>query len=247
MADQSDAIAAAQIERHVLQRLHHPPDLRLQRLRDNNWTACPAYNNVSTDFWPNTLYDTRQALMRDVAPAGNALRLGGSSGALQQKLASFVTAYNNLVGFVTTQISAVGSQDHTTIGRDTVVRQIRNTLKSSLTASYTNSGAYDNVSQIGLEFTQTGTLQRFRPGIGLILQVQPVPVVPTWIVGSAEALPIGQWRIRRHPISVTFGEVVTAEVLEQQGVGEQAHERIATGLHACVEKMGEVKTGERES
>ncbi len=41
--------------------------------------------------------------------------------------------------------------------------------------------------------SRTGTLQRFRPGIGLILQVRQVPVVPTWIIGSADALSIGQW------------------------------------------------------
>ncbi|NOT58530.1 MAG: AMP-dependent synthetase, partial [Deltaproteobacteria bacterium] len=86
--------------------------------------------------------------------------------------------------------------------------------------------------------SRTGTLQRFRPGIGLILQVHPVPVVPTWIVGSAQALPIGQWRIRRHPITVAFGEVVTAEALVQQGVGEHAHERITAALHARVERLG---------
>ena len=51
--------------------------LRVQRLRDNNWTTCPPYNNVSTDFWPNTLFDTREAIVRDAAPAGNALTLGG--------------------------------------------------------------------------------------------------------------------------------------------------------------------------
>lgn len=90
--------------------------------------------------------------------------------------------------------------------------------------------------------SRTGTLQRFRPGIGLILQVHQVPIVPTWIVGSAEALPIGQWRIRRHPISVTFGEVVTTDVLDQHGVGESAHERIATGLHACVARLGGAKS-----
>jgi long-chain acyl-CoA synthetase len=89
--------------------------------------------------------------------------------------------------------------------------------------------------------SRTGTLQRFRPGIGLILQVHRVPVVPTWIVGSAAALPIGQWRIRRHPISVTFGEGVTAEALERQGVGEHSYERITTALHECVEALGRAK------
>ena len=85
--------------------------------------------------------------------------------------------------------------------------------------------------------SRTGKLQHFRPGIGLILQVHPVPVVPTWITGSAEALPPGQWRVRRHPIYVTFGEIVEAKTLEQQGVGEQPYERITTELHDRVAKL----------
>jgi long-chain acyl-CoA synthetase len=89
--------------------------------------------------------------------------------------------------------------------------------------------------------SRTGKLQRFRPGIGLILQVHPVPVVPTWITGSGEALPLGQWRFRRYPISVTFGEVEDTKLLEHQGVGEQSYERITTALHDCVENLGREK------
>lgn len=51
--------------------------IRLQRLRENNWASCPPSNNVSTDFWPNTLYDTREGVLRDAAPAGGLLALGG--------------------------------------------------------------------------------------------------------------------------------------------------------------------------
>ena len=51
--------------------------VRLQRLRENNWATCPPSLNVSTDFWPNTIFDTREAITRDTAPAGNVLPLGG--------------------------------------------------------------------------------------------------------------------------------------------------------------------------
>lgn len=54
--------------------------IRLQRLRDNNWTSCSypgSANSVSTDYWPNVLFDTREAVLRDVAPAGGSLLLGG--------------------------------------------------------------------------------------------------------------------------------------------------------------------------
>jgi hypothetical protein len=51
--------------------------VRVQRLKENNWSTCPPNNNVSTDFWPNTLYDTREGVFRDAAPAGGLLALGG--------------------------------------------------------------------------------------------------------------------------------------------------------------------------
>jgi Tfp pilus assembly protein PilX len=53
--------------------------VRLQRLRDNNWATCPypqGANSVSTDYWPNVLFDTREALQRDVA--AGTLVLGGA-------------------------------------------------------------------------------------------------------------------------------------------------------------------------
>jgi hypothetical protein len=55
--------------------------IRLQRLRDN---AEPGGGNcsyqgtrVSSDFWPNVIFDTREALYRDVGPGNTNLYLGG--------------------------------------------------------------------------------------------------------------------------------------------------------------------------
>lgn len=86
--------------------------------------------------------------------------------------------------------------------------------------------------------SQTGGLQRFRPGIGLILTVQPVPVIPVWIAGAREALPPGQWRPRRHTISVTFGQQVEAHILQRLGEGDEPYERMTTALRDCVAELG---------
>lgn len=54
--------------------------IRLQRVRDNNWATaatCPPNNNVSTDYWPNTLFDVREALLRDVSPGTSTVAIGG--------------------------------------------------------------------------------------------------------------------------------------------------------------------------
>jgi hypothetical protein len=55
--------------------------LRIQRLRDHgNTSTCPylpaGFPVLSTDFWPNVLFDAREALQRDVVPGAN-VRLGG--------------------------------------------------------------------------------------------------------------------------------------------------------------------------
>lgn len=55
--------------------------IRLQRLRDNaetgSGTCSYAGTTMASDFVPNTLFDTREALYRDVAPANNDMPLGG--------------------------------------------------------------------------------------------------------------------------------------------------------------------------
>ena len=58
--------------------------IRLQRLRDNGGTChyypasaqTPTTNNT-WDYWPNTIFDTREALFRSVAPANKDVMLGG--------------------------------------------------------------------------------------------------------------------------------------------------------------------------
>jgi hypothetical protein len=49
--------------------------IRIQRLRDNG--SCLNGSASATDYWPNVLYDTREALLRDGEPAGAPVRFGG--------------------------------------------------------------------------------------------------------------------------------------------------------------------------
>jgi hypothetical protein len=81
------------------------------------------------------------------------------------------------------------------------------------------------------ERSPSGTLQRFRPGIGLVLSAQPAPVVPVYIAGAFDALPRGRWWPRIRPITVTFGEPVDPRELERRGEGDQPHLRITAALH----------------
>ena len=82
--------------------------------------------------------------------------------------------------------------------------------------------------------SRTSRLQHFRPGIGLMLRVRPVAIVPVWISGSEKALPPDQWRLRRHPIRITFGQPLDAEAVQRLGAGDQAPECIAAVLRECL-------------
>jgi long-chain acyl-CoA synthetase len=88
------------------------------------------------------------------------------------------------------------------------------------------------------ERSPSGTLQSFRPGIGLVLSAQPVPVVPVYIAGAFDALPRGQWWPQAYQITVTFGEPADPHELACQGEGDQSHDRIATALHDRVAALG---------
>lgn len=83
-----------------------------------------------------------------------------------------------------------------------------------------------------------GELQRFEPGLGLLLQHHPVPVVPVHLEGLHEVMPPGQRIPRRHPVRVRYGGPVEGEELEQAGKGEDSASRIVDGLRTKIARLG---------
>jgi len=78
--------------------------------------------------------------------------------ALEAKVKSFITSYNDLVKFATDQVAAAGRGDQSSIGRDPLLSQIRNQLRGKLTSEYAGGGL-SSLSQAGIEFTRQGTLE----------------------------------------------------------------------------------------
>lgn len=76
----------------------------------------------------------------------------------------------------------------------------------------------------------TGELQRFLPGIGLILAETPVTVVPAYIKGAFEALPRTRAWPRPHPIRVTFGKPIPAVVIQKLSLEPDGPQRIVALL-----------------
>ncbi len=76
----------------------------------------------------------------------------------------------------------------------------------------------------------TGELQRFQPGIGVILDRAPVPVVPAFIQGTFEAMPRTSGFPRPHPVRVIFGRGVDPQWLDRVGDGDTKPARIVSAL-----------------
>jgi long-chain acyl-CoA synthetase len=84
-----------------------------------------------------------------------------------------------------------------------------------------------------------GKLKRFRPGLGLAATAQPVPLVPVWIDGAYEALPLGKRIPRLRTITVTFGEPVAPKELQPDGRDKLSYQAIADALHDRVAKLAD--------
>jgi long-chain acyl-CoA synthetase len=77
-----------------------------------------------------------------------------------------------------------------------------------------------------------GRLQRLRPGIGLVLAAQPVPVVPVWIDGTREVMAPGERFPRRGKVRVIIGDPITPDRL-----GGEEREIVET-LQSALEALG---------
>ncbi|MCX6909922.1 MAG: lysophospholipid acyltransferase family protein [Verrucomicrobia bacterium] len=88
------------------------------------------------------------------------------------------------------------------------------------------------------ERSASGRLLPFRPGVGILLHRIPAPVVPAFIHGSYDALPVGRALPRLKRITVVFGQPLDPRELERQGAGDEPHERIVRALHERVAALG---------
>jgi long-chain acyl-CoA synthetase len=83
-----------------------------------------------------------------------------------------------------------------------------------------------------------GAIQRFLPGIGLILDGLEVPVVPARVFGAFEAMPRNRRLPRRHPVRVVFGAPLSPAALAEGAEGAARAPRIAERLQQAVAALG---------
>lgn len=117
-------------------------------------------NNMAVTSASNTLEDVVPGatitLYRQDPAATVAVDVTRDTSAVTDKVQKFVTAFNDLLKFANDQTS---STDESSIGRDPMLRGIRNTLRATLTASHDNAGPLRYLSEIGVELQQNGQLK----------------------------------------------------------------------------------------
>lgn len=123
------------------------------QLTVNNLEITSASNTVKSAVPGTTLN-----LLRKAPGTSVSLDVSADSTALQEKVTTFVTAYNTLQKFIGDQGTSAASGNASSIARDPLVRSMRSALRNTLSSQYGTSGI-SYLSQIGVEFSRTGTLQ----------------------------------------------------------------------------------------
>lgn len=95
------------------------------------------------------------------------------------------------------------------------------------------------------ERSQSGELQSFRPGLGILLERHPVPVVPAYLEGTHEALPRGSHKVRRRTVKICFGEPIDPQDLRHEDQEENAAEQIVERIHDAVAALRPSSMSER--
>lgn len=75
--------------------------------------------------------------------------------------------------------------------------------------------------------TPDGSLQPGKPGIGMIVAETQCPVIPVYLKGTFEVLPMGASMLRPHPVSVTFGKPLDFRQDREQLEGKALYKHIS--------------------
>lgn len=86
--------------------------------------------------------------------------------------------------------------------------------------------------------SETGKLGPPKWGIGMLVALSGVPVIPTYIYGSHKVLPAGTKRIHFHPVSVTYGKPMDFTSLTGRIAGKELYQEISRRI---MDRIGELK------
>lgn len=87
--------------------------------------------------------------------------------------------------------------------------------------------------------TTDGNLQPAKPGIGFLVTKGAAPVVPVYIYGSYDAWSKHSGGLRRKPITVIFGQLITQEEIHRLGDGREAYPLIGELIMSRIAELKE--------
>ena len=119
-------------------------------------------NNIQVESASNSFDDVVPGVSVNVLKADPtatiSIDVSSDNVALKDRVTGFITAYNDLMKFAKDQTKSAFAGDSASIGRDALVRQLRNQLRDAVGADYPG-GTMTRLSEVGIEFTRTGTLE----------------------------------------------------------------------------------------
>jgi flagellar hook-associated protein 2 len=131
---------------------------------DNAVSAADAsilINNVaatnSTNTFENVVTGVTLTVTKKDPDAVISVDVKADGNALATKIESFISAYNETVSYLEAQRVSAGNGDLASIGRDPVLRQLRNELRTQLVGAH-GSAAFTKLAEVGVEFTRDGKL-----------------------------------------------------------------------------------------
>jgi flagellar hook-associated protein 2 len=146
----------------------------------NNVEVVSDTNTVSAAIPGVTLQLSRQDPLTTVS-----INVAADGSSLQASLQAFVSAYNTFHSFVTSQQQAAANGDQTSIGRESLLRGLTQQLNGSIRGAY-GSGLFQHLAEVGVEFTQTGTLQLNTAMFSSAIAQNP-GAVQSLVAGASEA------------------------------------------------------------
>jgi long-chain acyl-CoA synthetase len=91
--------------------------------------------------------------------------------------------------------------------------------------------------------SRTGELQSFKAGLGLMALELNAPIVPAWVEGTHQALPVGSTMPCRQKLSVAFGPCLAMDDYEQQAVSlsrDEVCRQITRDVQRAVEAISSI-------
>jgi flagellar hook-associated protein 2 len=118
-------------------------------------------NNVRVTNSTNTITDAIAGVTLSLykeSATSTVISVGEDSTSTKSKVKAFVSAYNDLVGYLKSQNDTAKNGDTGSIGRDAMLRGMRAELNRSILATSAAGGTVTNLTEIGIEFQRDGTL-----------------------------------------------------------------------------------------